>query len=259
MNLRVLIVLLAVLLVSCGTPDADVITEPLQPPSEPEPVETPPVTEPSAPEPPAAEPSPEPAQSEPEQPETEPVQPTTPSREGLNAEGLPITEARAKAAEYQKSPPTGFGYLAVTSIPVGAYVYLDGERIGVAPIAKWRGKVKQYVFRVDLSGYDTYVETIYIKDNQTLNKTVDLSNLARDIGGGTSFMREGSLQVTTIPDGVTIFIDNKFSEVTPRTIGGLSPNAHELKLRKTGYKEVVKTFTITSGRTTKIHVDMNVT
>ena len=177
----------------------------------------------------------------------------------MNGEGLIITEARLKAAEYQKSPPTGYGYLAVASKPTGAYVYLDGERIGVTPIVKWRGKVKQYLLRVDLSGYDTFVETIYLKDNQTLNKTVDLSGLMREGGGGTGVLREGSLAVTTIPDGVTIFIDNKFSDVTPRTIGGLSPTTHELKLRKTGYKEVVKTFTITAGRTTKIHVDMNVT
>lgn len=246
-------VVLLLLLAACGTPDTDVLPEPTEAPPAEEP--TPPAEpapEPAEPEP-VTEPEPEPA---PEPPAEAPEPVPEPSQEGLTVEGLPITEARAKAAAYQKSPPTGYGYLSVTSDPSGAAVYVDSERIGETPITRWRGKVKKYFLRVDISGYNTYAEDVYLKDNQTTNVTVNLTAAVRPTSSGTGVLREGTLILTTNVEGATIFIDNRYYDTAPRNITGLSPATHELKLRKTGYKEQVRTFTITAGKILKLHVDM---
>jgi hypothetical protein len=83
--------------------------------------------------------------------------------------------------------------------------------------------------------------------------------MARRGGGGTGIVYEGSLAVATNVPGVTIFIDNRYSGTTPLTIAGLSKGSHEVKLRKTGYREEVRTVNIIAGRTTKLDVTIRAT
>ena len=243
--------LVAILIVACGTSDPDVLPA-AEPVAAPEQEVAPPELLPVAP---VATPEPEPEVA----PEPEPT-PVVESgaQQQLNAEGLPMTEARAKASEYYKNPGTGFGFLSVTSDPPRAAVTMGSERIGMTPIARWRGQVQMYLLRVDLPGYDTFSTNVYLKDNQTINVTVNLTALVRGESGMTISSRTGMLQITANVEDATIFVDNKYYDTAPRTIE-LSPGTHEVKVRKLGYREEVRTVTITTGRTTTLQINMHAT
>lgn len=253
----VLMLLSILLLISCGKPDArdaDLLpAEEQNPPV----IEAPPVESPPAEVLPPVESTPEPAPNStpPEVTPEEPKPETSPT--GYDAEGLPITEARAKASLYYEKPLTGYGFLAVTSVPSDATVYLDGSHIGVTPIVKYRTKIKGYTIHVEYAGYDTFVKSIYIKDNQTTNVSAAL--VSRTSGGGTGVIHTGSIAITADVVGTTIFIDSRFANTAPQTITEVSPGSHEIRLRKTGYREEVRTVTVVAGKTVKLDIHMRAT
>ena len=69
--------------------------------------------------------------------------------------------------------------------------------------------------------------------------------------------RRGSLKISSITDGARVYIDGKYVGNTPLDKPlGLKPGKHKLKATRAGYGSAELEFTIRSGRTTKLEVDL---
>jgi len=64
-------------------------------------------------------------------------------------------------------PGGRFGSVAVQTEPRGATVYLDGRRIGIAPVAERRVQPGDTTLRIELPGYWTYEREVRVQRGET--------------------------------------------------------------------------------------------
>lgn len=72
------------------------------------------------------------------------------------------------------------GLLTVTSIPTGAFVFLDGDEIGPTPLRSFQVDARSYVLEVRATGYAPELSTITIADGKLLERVVTLVPIGAD-------------------------------------------------------------------------------
>jgi len=77
------------------------------------------------------------------------------------------------------------GLLSVTSIPTGAFVFLDGDEVGPTPLRSFQVDARSYVLEVRAVGYAPEVSTITVEDGKLLERMVTLVPI-----GGPPVVRE---------------------------------------------------------------------
>ena len=71
-----------------------------------------------------------------------------------------------------------------------------------------------------------------------------------------ALVQAGTLSVTSTPTGAYLYIDNVLKGVTPKTVTGLAPGNHDVRLTKTGYQTYNTVANIVSGQTTNLAVTL---
>jgi len=66
------------------------------------------------------------------------------------------------------------GLLSVTSTPIGAFVFLDGDEIGPTPLRNFQVDARSYRLEVRAVGYAPKVSAITVEDGQALERAVTL-------------------------------------------------------------------------------------
>jgi hypothetical protein len=66
------------------------------------------------------------------------------------------------------------GLLSVSSIPTGAYVFLDGDEVGPTPLRGFQVDARSYVLEVRKVGFSPAVSTISVEDGKQLERVVTL-------------------------------------------------------------------------------------
>jgi hypothetical protein len=135
------------------------------------------------------------------------------------------------------------GSIAITSVPTGASVSLDGENSGITPVIITDVLPGNHWLSLSYPGYLFYNQTISVGSGQTAAVN---ANLAPAPGPDT---RTGSLTVKTDPPGAQISIDGDVKGVSPATIPGLSAGSHTLLLKLEEYQDLKATVNITAGQT----------
>jgi PKD repeat protein len=133
----------------------------------------------------------------------------------------------------------GEGSLYISPNPSGAACYIDNEYKGVTPLTINKLKLRRYSILLTKTGSQDYNESVTVYDGLT---THVLPNLV------STQPPAGSLSVSSIPSGASIYIDNVAEGTTPATISDLSPGSHSVKLTKSGYVDYSKTVTIAAGQ-----------
>ena len=105
------------------------------------------------------------------------------------------------------------GTLTVTSIPSGASVYIDGEVIGQTPLPDYEidtgsQREKQVEIRLELSGYKSHVAKATLKGGQQTPWDIRLEKF---------ISQTGTLAVTSIPSGASVYIDGDFNWINTVT------------------------------------------
>lgn len=77
------------------------------------------------------------------------------------------------------------GLLSVTSMPTGAFVFLDGDEVGPTPLRSFQVDARSYVLEVRSVGYAPEVSTITVEDGKLLERMVTLVPV-----GGAPIARE---------------------------------------------------------------------
>lgn len=145
------------------------------------------------------------------------------------------------------------GSLAISSIPTGAEIFVDGESKGQFTNATVTGiPAGNHTFKLELSGYNdvTSTEPVVITGGMTTYIHTVLSPLEPTTG---------SISISTItPAHADIYIDGATTSITttPATISGLSPGSHNIVLKMSGYENFSYTINVTVGQTSYLLASM---
>ena len=135
---------------------------------------------------------------------------------------------------FESTEPDESATLIVNSVPEGATIILDGEPARVVTPATLEIDTGDHELRLELAGYQNYVETFNVGDGDThtVNATMAVST-------------NTTLNVYTTPPGATVYIDGAYTGyVTPVTFTNILPGNHYVRIYMDGYNEIVHYITI---------------
>lgn len=124
-------------------------------------------------------------------------------------------------------PLSPFGSLEVTSSPSGALVTVDN---GMGQMTPWTYRditTGTHLVSLFLSGFEPYVVNIDVPPGQVTKLFAQMT-----VRSGA-----GSLQISTIPGGASVYIDGVYSGTTNTAIGNLPPGKHRVLITKAGYED----------------------
>lgn len=147
------------------------------------------------------------------------------------------------------------GSLAISSIPTGAEIFVDGEPKGQFTNATVTGiPAGNHTFRLTLSGYNDVTsedtEPVIITGGMITYIQTVLSPLEPTTG---------SISISTVtPAHADIYIDGSTipTATTPSTISGLPSGPHNLILKMSGYEDFLYTINVTVGQTSYLQASM---
>jgi PKD repeat protein len=138
--------------------------------------------------------------------------------------------------------PPDNGSIAITSIPSGAEVYIDGQRRGTAPAVFPEILPGNHQVTLSFKGYNDWSNLVSVGSGR-------MSAINAELVAPEEIT--GSLAVLTEPAGAEIFIDGDFKGVSPVTISGLSAGTHTVLLTLKEYANTTTNISITAGQTQK--------
>jgi hypothetical protein len=149
------------------------------------------------------------------------------------------------------------GSLFITSTPSGAAVFIDSNAEGVTPATLTAIAPGAHTVLLKKNGYPDYTTSTAVVAGQVTTINADLAkgpqaaatNAPAVIVTTASIPGEGSLSVSTTPQGAQVFVDGVVRGMTPATIPGLPAGQHTVLLKLDGYQEFNTTVSIPDGRT----------
>lgn len=150
---------------------------------------------------------------------------------------------------YTQSP--AYGDLQVQSVPPGAAVYVNENYQGITypgdPVYTTQLAPGTYNVRLAMQDYQPFTQTIVVLPGSTGQITAAMSPELSPASDTT-----GQIIVGSTPSGAGIYLDNKFSGVTPMVMADIPVGSHTLVLRQAGYAEWTSAVTVTGGHYTEI-------
>jgi hypothetical protein len=136
------------------------------------------------------------------------------------------------------------GRIELDSKPEHSQVYINGKLAGYAPFKRELEEGK-YQFKFEKDGYATVEETITIIRDQNVEKSIKLNQLP------------GSIEVTSIPDGADVFINDQPHGVTPLQLNSIQSGKYTIRLEKNSYDQVFKDIVITPGKKSLLEFNLS--
>jgi len=145
-------------------------------------------------------------------------------------------------------PNQQIGSISVTSLPVGASLYVDTIYQGLTNQIVGNLAAGPHSVTLKKSGYQDYSQTATVNNAQTTYLSITLSPLASPT--------TGDLDVSSTPSGASVYLNGAYQGETrassPLYITGLSPGAYSTVLKKSGYNDYSTTANIVAGTTAQI-------
>jgi hypothetical protein len=155
---------------------------------------------------------------------------------------LTISAVLIRSIPQPTTQPPQNGSIAITSMPSGAEVFIDGQLIGIAPAVFPEILPGNHQVTLSSKGYDDWSHIVSVGSGRMSAINAELV-AAKEI--------TGSLAVITDPPGAEIFVDGDFKGVSPVTIPGLSAGTHTILLTLKEYANTTTNISITAGKTQK--------
>jgi len=155
---------------------------------------------------------------------------------------LDIAAVLTRSAPQPTTQPPQNGSIAITSIPSGAEVYIDGQQTGIAPAIFPEILPGNHQVTLSSKGYDDWSHIVSVGSGRMSAINAELV-ATKEV--------TGSLAVITDPPGAEIFVDGDFKGVSPVTIPGLSAGTHMVLLTLKEYANTTTNISITAGKTQK--------
>jgi PKD repeat protein len=154
------------------------------------------------------------------------------------------------------------GTLSVTTVPQGANVFIDNVFKGVTPLVLTDTPSGYHILRITLPGYDDYITGATVDPSKTVLVQVALSGdgVANTTTGepatpATTALppQNGSVAVTSVPNGAAVTFDGKYEGTTPVIIPQVLPGNHEITLTYPGYADLNQSVSVGSSQTTALN------
>lgn len=146
---------------------------------------------------------------------------------------------------YPQSPT--YGDLQIQSVPPGAAVYVNNNYQGITyngdPVYVTQLAPGTYTISLAMQDYQPYTETAVVQAGITKQITAPMIPSAP----GSAPDNTGQLIVGSTPAGAGIYLDNKYSGVTPVVLANIPAGSHTLVLRQGGYQDWTSAVTVTGG------------
>jgi len=155
---------------------------------------------------------------------------------------LTIAAVLTRSVPQPTTQPPPNGSIAITSIPSGAEVFIDGQLRGIAPAIFPEVLPGNHPVTLSSRGYDDWSHIVSVGSGRMSAVNAELI-AAKETSG--------SLAVITDPPGAEIFMDGDFKGVSPVTLTGLSTGTHTVLLTLQDYADNKTNISITAGQTRK--------
>lgn len=157
------------------------------------------------------------------------------------------------------------GTLAITTVPQSASVFVDNVFKGLTPLTLTETASGYHIIRITLPGHDDYVTSVTVEPS----KTVLVQAALREAGAGTTATtvpatatttalprQNGSVAVTSVPNGATVTFDGEYEGTTPVIIPDILPGNHNITLTYPGYITQQQLIAIGSSQTTAVNANL---
>jgi PKD repeat protein len=157
------------------------------------------------------------------------------------------------------------GTLGITTVPPGAKVFVDNVFKGVTPLTLTDTSSGYHVLLITLPGYDDFTTSATVEPS----KTVLVQAVLQEAGAGnvtptvpatvatTALIRQnGSVAVTSVPNGATVMFDGQYNGTTPLIILDVLPGNHEIALSYPGYNLWQQSLSVGSSQTTAVNANL---
>jgi hypothetical protein len=149
-------------------------------------------------------------------------------------------------------PPTPtVGDIEFVSVPVGADVYIDSKPTNVKTPIKITGiNAGEHTWELRLAQYNNSSGKVVVPSGGTASVYTTLTPLTPTAG---------SLNITSHPMGAEIYIDGKDYSMTTSgssVVTAIPPGNHTYTLTMMGFQDKTGTFSIVSGNTTYLDVEL---
>jgi PKD repeat protein len=156
------------------------------------------------------------------------------------------------------------GTLAITTDPEKANVFIDNAFKGVTPLTLTDTPSGYHVLRITLPGYDDYITSATIDPQKTvlvqavLRNTTANATMTVPIANVTTVppRQNGSVAVTSVPNGASVILDDRYEGTTPVIITGVLPGNHEISLAYPGYAPYNQSLSVGSSETTAVNANL---
>ena len=129
-----------------------------------------------------------------------------------------------------------YGTLNITSNPSGAEAYVDGQFVGYTPV-RYGTQSGNHEVRVQLSGYDTFSNTVNVTGGQSLRVDAGL-NATR---------RTGSVSFASQPQGAQVYVNGQLVGTTPTAATTFDAGSYQARFTSGGYSDVTVNFSVTAN------------
>jgi hypothetical protein len=116
------------------------------------------------------------------------------------------------------------GSINVKSYPSGARIIVDNAYKGATPKTISSVSAGKHLVSLNMSGYMIHYQNVTVYAGQTSYVTANLTKAV-----------PGSLNVVTTPTAASLYVDEIYRGVTPKTVTGLMPGWHSVNVSKAGY------------------------
>ncbi len=146
-----------------------------------------------------------------------------------------IEKITRKFLKYLGGDVARYGAIRVESTPRGARVYLDGVDAGTAPDTIGRIDPGSHSISVRKDGYRDWSKRVDVEAGE---ETVLKARLQK---------RSSSISIRSEPSSADIYIDGRYSGITPDDVTELKPGRYKVEVRKEGYRTWSKSMDVKAG------------
>ncbi len=178
---------------------------------------------------------------------TRPYYRVTAKMDGYKAITVPLPEMAGElqhASIYLEMEPLLLktGTLSVSSSPEGSELFIDGKEYGTTPRTVTGLTPGTYAIRLTCPGYREWSKTAVVTAEKTNEVYASL----------TKKDELKAISVSSAPAGAEIYLDGRYSGITPMTVNRISPGLHRIEIKLAGYTDAVQTVTLTDTAVTPV-------
>ncbi|MCD4822233.1 MAG: PEGA domain-containing protein [Methanococcoides sp.] len=167
------------------------------------------------------------------------------TKSGYNDVSKTVTVSSGKNSLISESLSEQTGIISLSSSPSGVSVYLDGKSKGTTPLILNGIPIGSHTIKLTKSGYNDVSKTVTVSSGKNSLISESLSE------------QTGIISLSSSPSGVSVYLDGKSKGTTPLILNGIPIGSHTIKLTKSGYNDVFKTVTVSSGKTSSISKNLS--